>query len=61
VDLTRTIQQLKKSGELKVGTPLSLQLVPTRFGAKFEREDTELVLSSLDVIVTPVIVNPAPR
>jgi tyrosinase len=61
VDLTTTVQRLRRSGELKADTPLSLQLVPTPFAGKFERDDTELVLTSLDIITTPVIVNSAPR
>ncbi len=61
VNLTNTIQKLRSRGDLKEGTPLSLQLVPTPFAGKFEREDTELELSGIEIVVTPVIINPAPQ
>lgn len=60
VNLTGTIRRLKERGELRAGAALSLQLVPTPFGGKFERDETELTLTSLEIIVTPVIVT-APR
>jgi tyrosinase len=58
VNLTNTIQKLRSSGELKEGTPLSIQLVPVPFAGKFEREDTQLELSGIEIITTPVIINP---
>jgi tyrosinase len=61
VNLTNTIQRLRSSGELKEGTPLTLQLVPAPFAGKFEREDTQLELSGIEIIITPVIINPAPQ
>lgn len=61
VNLTETIQRLKRRQELSDGTPISLQLVPTPFAGKFEREDTELVLNAIEIITTPVIVSSAPR
>jgi len=57
VNLTNTIQRLKRSQELKDATPISLQLVAVPFAGKFEREDTELVLNAIDIIITPVIFN----
>jgi hypothetical protein len=61
VNLTNTIQKLRSRGDLKEGTPLSLQLVPAPFAGKFERENTELELSGIEIVITPVIINPAPQ
>jgi tyrosinase len=61
VNLTETIQRLKRAQELRQGTLVSLQLVPTPFAGKFEREDTELVLNAIDIIITPVLVSSSSR
>jgi tyrosinase len=61
VNLTNTIQRLRSSGELKEGTPLTLQLVAAPFAGKFEREDTQLELRGIEIVITPVIINPAPQ
>jgi tyrosinase len=61
VDLTATVQRLRQRQELKADAPISIQLVPTPFADQFEREDTELMLTNLDVIVTPVVVSAARR
>ena len=61
VNLTNAIQRLRSSGQLKEGTPLSLQLVPVPFAGKFEREDTQLELNGIEIITTPVIINPPPQ
>jgi tyrosinase len=61
VNLSNTIQRLKRRQELKDGSPLSLQLVPVPFAGKFEREDTQLVLNAIEIITTPVIVNSPPQ
>lgn len=61
VNLTNTIQRLKRNQELKDATPISLQLVPVPFAGKFEREDTQLVLNAIDIIMTPVIINSPPK
>lgn len=61
VNLTNTIQKLRSSGQLNENTPLSLQLVPVPFAGKFEREDTQLQLNSIEIITTPVIINPPPQ
>jgi tyrosinase len=57
VNLTNTIQRLKRSQELKEGSSISLQLVPVPFAGKFEREDTQLILNAIEIIITPVIIN----
>jgi tyrosinase len=61
VNLTNAIQRLRSSGQLKEGTPISLQLVPVPFAGKFEREDTQLELNGIEIITTPVIINPPPQ
>jgi tyrosinase len=61
VNLTNTIQRLRQSQELKEGSPISLQLVAVPFAGKFEKEDTELVLNGIEIITTPVIINPPPQ
>jgi len=57
VNITNTVQRLRQRQELKEDTPLSIQLVAVPFAAKFEREDTQLVLNKIEIIITPVIVN----
>ena len=58
VNITDTLKKLKASGELKDGTPISVQLVPVAFDGQFEKADTELQLEKIEIITTPVIVNP---
>jgi hypothetical protein len=52
---------VKGNQELKDATPISLQLVPVPFAGQFEREDTQLVLNGIDIIITPVIINSSLR
>lgn len=61
VDLTATIQRLRKRQELSADAPISIQLVPTPFAGGFEKEDTELILNALEIITTPVAAAPARR
>lgn len=58
VNLTNAIQRLKSNQELKDTDTLSVQLVAVPFEGKFEKEDTQLVLEGIDIITTPVIINP---
>ncbi len=58
VNITNTLQQLRRSGDLKDGTPISVQMVPVAFDGQFEKADTELQLEKIEIITTPVIVNP---
>ena len=60
VNLTDAVQRLRQRQELGGTTPISLQLVPTPFADKSEREDTELILNAIDIITTPVIIRSAP-
>jgi tyrosinase len=61
VDLTNTLQRLKRTQQLTASTPLTLQLVPNPFGDKFEKEDTELELTAIEIIITPVIIRSTPN
>jgi tyrosinase len=58
VNITNALQKLKRNQELRDGTPISVQLVAVPFAGKFEKEDTQLVLEKIELIVTPVIINP---
>jgi tyrosinase len=57
VNITNTLQRLKGRQELRDASPISVQLVAVPFGEKFEREDTQLVLNKIEIIITPVIIN----
>lgn len=61
VNITNALQKLKRNQELKDGSPFSVQLVPVPFAGKFEKEDTQLVMNKIEIIVTPVIINPPPQ
>lgn len=61
VNLTNAIQRLKRTQELKDTSPISVQLVAVPFEGKFEKEDTQLLLEGIDIITTPVIINPPPQ
>lgn len=58
VNITNTIQRLRKNQELREGAPISVQLVAVPFSGKFEKEDTQLQLNGIEIITTPVIINP---
>jgi len=57
VNLTNAVQRLRRQQELKEEAPISVQLVAVPFGDKLEKEDTQLDLEKIEIIVTPVIVN----
>jgi len=57
VNLSNTLQRLKRNQELVAGRPFSIQLVPVPFAGQFERVDTQLALEKIDIITTPVIIN----
>jgi hypothetical protein len=40
---------------------VSTDKVPAPFARKFEREDTQLELNGIEIITTPVIINPPPQ
>jgi tyrosinase len=58
VNITNTLQTLKGNQQLRDGTPISLQLVAAPLAGKLEKEDTELQLEKIEIITTPVIINP---
>ncbi|HET6670231.1 MAG TPA: hypothetical protein VFH15_08355, partial [Pyrinomonadaceae bacterium] len=58
VNITSTLQRLKSNQELRDGNPISLQLVAAPLAGKLEKEDTELQLEKIEIITTPVIINP---
>jgi len=51
------VQRLRRQQELKEDAPISVQLVAVPFGDKLEKEDAQLDLEKIEIIVTPVIVN----
>ena len=57
VNITNTLQKLKRNQELKDGSPISVQLVAVPFAGKFEKEDTQVLLDGIEIITTPVIIN----
>jgi tyrosinase len=57
VNITPTLQRLKKSQELNDKSQISVQLVAVPFLGKFENPATELLLDTIELIVTPVIIN----
>ena len=57
VNISNTLQRLKRNQELAQGRPFSIQLVPVPFADQFERVDTQLALEGIDIITTPVIIN----
>ena len=56
VNVTETIQRLRQRGDLKEDSAISVQLVAVPTSDKFERDDAELILNQIEIIVTPVIV-----
>jgi tyrosinase len=61
VNLTNTLQRLNRSQAMRAEAPLSIQLVPVPYSGQFEKADTQLVLDKIEIITTPVIVNPPPQ
>lgn len=57
VNITPTLQKLKKNQQLTDKNPLSIQLVAVPFLGKFENPATELLLDTVDLIVSPIIIN----
>lgn len=56
VNVTETLKRLKRSGKLRSGEPISVQLVALPEGPKLARDDTELQLQDLEFIVSPVTI-----
>jgi tyrosinase len=58
VNVTETLQRLRRAGELAADRPISVQLVAVPAAAEFVKPDTELVLDRIELVVTPVLVRP---
>lgn len=56
VNISNTLQRLKRMQALADSSPFTVRLVAVPFGEQFERIDTQLVLEKIDIITTPVIV-----
>jgi tyrosinase len=61
VNVTDTLQRLRRSGELAADKPFSLQLVAVPAAKELARPDAELVLEQLELVVSPVLVRERPR
>jgi tyrosinase len=57
VNITPALQKLKKSQELTGTSQITVQLVAVPFLGKFENPATELLLDTIELIVTPIIIN----
>ena len=56
VNVTDTLQQLRRSGAVRSGEPLTVQLVAVPVGRQFARPDMQLVLKDIDLVVSPVTI-----
>jgi tyrosinase len=56
VNVTDTLQRLKRMGELAADRPISVQLVAVPATAGFADPDTELVLDKVELVVSPVLI-----
>lgn len=56
VNVTETLKRLKRSGRIRSGEPLSVQLVALPEGKQLARPDTELLLQGLEFVVSPVTI-----
>lgn len=56
VNVTDTIQALKRRGELQMDKPISVQLVAVPVTEELMKRDAELVLDRIDLIVSPILV-----
>ena len=56
VNITHTLQKLKQRQELSETKPISVHLVAVPAFERFEKQNAELILDKLEIIITPVIV-----
>jgi tyrosinase len=56
VNVTETLQNLRRRDQLSSGAPISVQLVAVPAKDQFTRADTELTLEEIEFIISPVIV-----
>ena len=57
VNITPTLKRLKQQQLITDQSLLTVQLVAVPFLGKFENPSTELLLDTIELIVTPVIIN----
>lgn len=54
VNVTDTLQNLRRSGQLQNGEPITVHLVAVPITNEFIRPETELTLEDIEFLVTPV-------
>lgn len=54
VNVTDTLQKLRRSGQLQNGEPITVHLVAVPIANEFIRPETELTLEDIEFLVTPV-------
>jgi tyrosinase len=57
VNITNTLQKLKKNQQLKDGSSISVQLVAVPFTRNAENPESKILLNTIDIIITPIIIN----
>lgn len=61
INVTETLKTLKRTGQIRSGEPLTIQLVPAPEGESLSRPDTRLMLQGLDFVVSPVTIRQRDR
>lgn len=56
VNVTDSLQKLRRNGLLRAGEPLTVQLVAVPVGERFARPDMQLTLEGIELLVSPVSV-----
>lgn len=56
INVTETLKALRRSGKIRSGEPISVQLIAIPEGERMLKPDTELHLQSLEFIVSPVTI-----
>jgi tyrosinase len=57
VNVTDTLQELKRNGLVRAAEPLSVQLVAVPVMERFIRPDMQLMLEGIEFIISPVVVH----
>jgi tyrosinase len=61
VNATETLRRLRQNQMLKNDTPITVQLVPVPFPGDTVKENAQLTIEQLQLIVTPVIIKSPPQ